>query len=121
MLRHLQPLLRPIASSWLLGRELLLRAGEQARPALACALVAPAPAPAAPSGADSWAGALWLAVQKTRSSQARKRIRQTGKILARGPKPKGHLYMCPVCERMRAPHRVCGREDCQTYFRHRWY
>ena len=24
-------------------------------------------------------------------------------------------------ERMRATHRVCGREDCSTYFKHKWF
>jgi hypothetical protein len=41
-------------------------------------------------------------------------------ILTRGPKLKSHLSICPVCERTRAPHRVCDREDCKTYFQHRW-
>ena len=69
-------------------------------------------------------GILWMGanpVPKKRNSYTRKRTRQSGRIQATGPKAKSHLYMCPVCERMRAPHRVCDREDCQTYFRHRWF
>ena len=31
------------------------------------------------------------------------------------------LIVCGLTGRMRVPHRVCEREDCQTYFKHRWY
>lgn len=64
---------------------------------------------------------LWLAVQKKRTSYTRKRIRQAGKVAARGPKLQETFNMCPVCERMRQPHRVCDREDCSTMMRSRWF
>jgi ribosomal protein L32 len=64
---------------------------------------------------------LLLAVQKKRTSYTRKRIRQAGKVAARGPKLQETFNMCPVCERMRQPHRVCDREDCSTMMRSRWF
>lgn len=63
---------------------------------------------------------LLMAAPKRRTSYSRKRIRQNAQILMRGPKLQDHLSICPVCERTRAPHRVCDREDCKTYFKHRW-
>ena len=62
-------------------------------------------------------GLLRMAVPKKRTSYTRKRVRQAGQQIARGPQRQNHMYMCPVCERFRLPHRVCGREDCQTYFK----
>ena len=53
-------------------------------------------------------------------SYMRKRIRQHGRWVARGPHLKTTMNMCAVCERMRLPHRVCDREDCKTYFKSRW-
>uniref|UniRef100_A0A7S0J1V0 Large ribosomal subunit protein bL32m n=1 Tax=Calcidiscus leptoporus TaxID=127549 RepID=A0A7S0J1V0_9EUKA len=67
-----------------------------------------------------WDALLLMAAPKKRTSYTRKRVRQAGQIAMRAPKLKPHLSMCPVCERMRAPHRVCEREDCKTYFKHRW-
>lgn len=64
---------------------------------------------------------LLMAVPKKKVSYTRKRVRQAGQIRARGPFLQSHMSICPVCERMRAPHRVCGREDCRTYFKHRWF
>ena len=64
---------------------------------------------------------LLLAVQKKRTSYTRKRIRQAGKVAERGPKLQETFNMCPVCERMRQPHRVCERQDCTTYMRNRWF
>ena len=66
-------------------------------------------------------GILLMAVPKKRTSYSRKRIRRAGQIASRGPQLQAHFYMCPVCERMRAPHRVCERQDCVTYFKHRWF
>ena len=63
---------------------------------------------------------LLMAVQKKRVSYMRKRIRQHGRWVARGPHLKTTMNMCAVCERMRLPHRVCDREDCKTYFKSRW-
>ena len=63
---------------------------------------------------------LLMAVPKNRRTYPRKRVRQGAHIRERGPKPQHHLSQCPVCERMRMPHRVCEREDCETYFVHRW-
>lgn len=60
---------------------------------------------------------LRMAVPKRRVTRRTVRIRQAGYQKARGPQHKSHMYMCPVCERFRLPHRVCGREDCQTYFK----
>ena len=89
-----------------------------------------------------------MAVPKKKVSYTRKRKRIAGFQAVRGPKLQSHLYMCPVCERMRAPHRVCDRHDCSTcvatiesvrqhssdddrcrsirplrgrYFRHKWF
>ena len=56
-----------------------------------------------------------MAVPKKKISYTRKRKRIAGLQAITGSKLQTHLYMCPVCERMRAPHRVCGREDCSTY------
>ena len=64
---------------------------------------------------------LLMAVPKKRRSYTRKRIRQAGLIRMRGPKPKDTIYTCPVCERMRQPHRVCEREDCSTLMQGRWF
>ena len=64
---------------------------------------------------------LLLAVQKKRTSYTRKRIRQAGKNRERGPKLQETFNMCPVCERMRQPHRVCEREDCSSHFGGRWF
>ena len=63
-------------------------------------------------------GRLLMAVPKKRTSYTNKRIRRAGQIRnwLRLHGPKEHIYMCPVCERMRLPHRVCDREDCKTYF-----
>ena len=67
-------------------------------------------------------GFLRMAVPKKKVSYTRKRKRIAGVAAGSlGPKLKTHMYTCPVCERMRAPHRVCGREDCQTYFKHKWF
>lgn len=79
-----------------------------------------------PAGAAAAAGWLWdgllnYIAPKKRTSYSRKRIRRNKQIEMRGPKLKPHLYNCPVCERTRAPHYVCDREDCKTYFRSRWY
>mmetsp|Transcript_32565 Transcript_32565/g.107688 ORF Transcript_32565/g.107688 Transcript_32565/m.107688 type:complete len:191 (+) Transcript_32565:2-574(+) len=63
---------------------------------------------------------LLMAVQKNRTTYSKKRIRRNAQLLVRGPKLQSHLSICPVCERTRAPHRVCDREDCRTYFKHRW-
>jgi ribosomal protein L32 len=82
---------------------------------------APAPSSRGETLSDFLGGILLMAVPKKRISYTRKRVRQAGQIRQRGPQVQSHMYMCPVCERMRAPHRVCGREDCQTYFKHRWY
>jgi len=70
---------------------------------------------------DWLSGILLMAAPKKRTSYTRKRTRQAGIQRIRGPHLKSHMYMCPVCERMREPHKVCGREDCQTYFKHRWF
>ena len=64
---------------------------------------------------------LLMAAPKKRTTYRRKRVRRAGQLAQKGPHHKEHVYMCPVCERMRVPHRVCDREDCQTYFRHRWF
>jgi len=81
-------------------------------------------APSADSGASPpppWlVERLLMAVQKKRVSYMRKRIRQHGRWVARGPHLKTTMNMCAVCERMRLPHRVCDREDCKTYFKSRW-
>ena len=66
-------------------------------------------------------GIVLMAVPKKRLSYTRKRVRQAGQIRARGPHLQSNQYMCPVCERMRLPHRVCDREDCRTYWKHRWF
>ena len=66
-------------------------------------------------------GRLLMAAPKKRTSLHKRRIRAAGQVENRGPKLKKDIYMCPVCERMRAPHLVCGREDCSTYFKHKWY
>ncbi len=95
-----------------------------APPALQPAAV---PAPSLPPASGAAEAPPWLvdvllmAVPKKRRSYTRKRIRQAGLIRMRGPKPKDTIYTCPVCERMRLPHRVCEREDCKTYFKHRYY
>ncbi|KAL3929173.1 MAG: hypothetical protein SGPRY_002072 [Prymnesium sp.] len=62
---------------------------------------------------------LWNRAPKKRTSYTKKRIRRAGQLAVKGPKLKEALYMCPVCERMKAPHRVCEREDCKPYFKHR--
>ena len=80
---------------------------------------APAPAPPPPAAPGLFDGLL-MAVQKKRVSYMRKRIRQHGRWVARGPHLKTTMNMCAVCERMRLPHRVCDREDCKTYFKSRW-
>ena len=81
------------------------------------------PARAAPQSAlrSLFDGILLMAVPKKRTSYSRKRIRRAGQLASRGPQLQDHFYMCPVCERMRAPHRVCERQDCVTYFKHRWF
>ena len=90
-------------------------------------LLAPvgAPPPAAAAGTPLFQRAvdalLLMAAPKKRRSYTRNRVRRHGQQEARGPHLKGHMYMCPVCERMRAPHRVCGSEHCQTYWKHRWF
>ena len=94
-------------------------------PPLAPDLAAHAPPPTASPLASALPARLLdalllMAVPKKRTSYTRKRTRQAGQIAMRGPKHKAHLNLCPVCERMRAPHRVCEREDCKTYFKHRW-
>ena len=66
-------------------------------------------------------GLLLMAVPKKKISYTRKRVRQAGHRKIRGPFLKAHMSICPVCERMREPHRVGGREDCQTSWRHRWF
>ena len=68
-----------------------------------------------------WDGLLLMAVPKKRVSYTRKRKRIAGVQAVRGPKLQPHLYMCPVCERMRAPHRVCDRQDCSTYYVNKWF
>ena len=89
---------------------------------VAYAGVAPASLnPSASSLLGLFDGILLMAVPKKKTSYSRKRIRQGGQLVMRGPKLQAHMYMCPVCERMRAPHRVCDREDCVTYFKHRWF
>jgi len=88
-------------------------------PALAGLPAAPAPAPPPPAVPGLFDGLL-MAVQKKRVSYMRKRIRQHGRWVARGPHLKTTMNMCAVCERMRLPHRVCDREDCKTYFKSRW-
>ena len=75
----------------------------------------------AQEGGLLWDGLLKYIAPKKRTSYTRKRVRRNQQIAMRGPKLKPHLYICPVCERTRAPHRVCDREDCKTYFRSRWY
>ena len=75
------------------------------------------PPPAAAGGLFD--GLLLMAVPKKRVSYMRKRIRQHGRWLQRGPHLKQNIHMCAVCERMRMPHRVCDREDCKTYFKDR--
>ena len=70
---------------------------------------------------DWFDGILLMAVPKKRVSYTRKRVRQAGQQRMFGPQLQPHVYMCPVCERMRVPHRVCGREDCRTYWKHRWF
>ena len=62
-----------------------------------------------------------MAAPKNRKSYMRKRNRQHSQMRHSGPKHKAHIYMCPVCERNRLPHRVCDREDCKTYFSHKWF
>lgn len=64
---------------------------------------------------------LVMAAPKKKLSYQRQRVRRSGQLALAGPKPQSHMYMCPVCERMRATHRVCEREDCKAYFRHRWF
>ena len=78
----------------------------------------PPPLPAAMPWLE---GLLLMAVPKKKISYTRKRVRPAGHRKIRGPFLKAHMSICPVCERMREPHRVCGREDCQTYWRHRWF
>lgn len=78
------------------------------------------PKPTTASPLEGWLGLLLMAVPKKRTSYTRKRVRRAGQLATRGPKLQAHMNMCPVCERMRAPHRVCDREDCRTYFKHRW-
>ena len=81
-----------------------------------------APSPRSSSLADVLLdGFLRMAVPKKRLSYTRKRKRIAGFQAMRGPKLQTHMYMCPVCERLRLPHRVCGREDCSTYFKHKWF
>ena len=65
-------------------------------------------------------GLMLMAAPKNRTSHRRKRVRQAGQIATRGPHLQPHINLCPVCERMRKPHLVCEREDCKTYFKHRW-
>lgn len=75
-----------------------------------------------PAALSDWLeGILLMAVPKKRLSYTRKRVRQAGQTRMRGPHLQSHQSMCPVCERMRVPHRVCGREDCRTYWKHRWF
>ena len=82
---------------------------------------APSPPRSPPQPLLEWLdGLMLMAVPKKKISYTRKRVRQAGHRKIRGPFLQSHMSMCPVCERMRAPHRVCGREDCQTYWRHRW-
>ena len=84
-------------------------------------LSSPAPSLSPPIESPPWlSGLLLMAAPKKRTSYRVKRVRQAGQIATRGPKLQPHLYMCPVCERMRDTHRVCDRQDCMTYFRHRW-
>ena len=96
------------------------------QPALLCAEAAPVPqltpkpSLSAPI-ADLFNGILLMAAPKKKTSYMRKRIRQAGLYRNRGPHMQSHVSMCPVCERMRMPHRVCDREDCETYFKHRWF
>jgi len=78
------------------------------------------PAPAH-SALASWLGHLWMAVPKKRTSRKVTRLRRAGQAAQKAPKLKSNMYMCPVCERMRVPHRVCAREDCSTYFRNRHF
>ena len=81
-----------------------------------------APAPSASSVLrDLFDGFLLMAAPKKRTSYTRKRVRQAGTQKIRGPFLQDHMRMCPVCERMRVPHRICDREDCQTYFKNRWF
>ena len=116
-----------LASATLLGRTLWQRLGITAWQPWAPLpqLIAPAGAPsAAPSRslADVLLdGLMLMAVPKKRVSYARKAKRTAGRNQISGPKLQTHLYMCPVCERMRAPHRVCDRQDCSTYFKHKWF
>jgi ribosomal protein L32 len=78
-----------------------------------CQPCQPAAAPPAASSASSLAellldGLLRMAVPKKKVSYTRKRKRIAGFQAIRGPKLQTHMYMCPTCERMRGPHRVCG-------------
>ena len=88
-------------------------------PALSAAGSHPEPARATGPSLSGLFDGLLLAVQKKRTSYTGKRIRRAGQLRMRGPKLQAHVSMCPVCERMRQPHRVCEREDCSTYFKHR--
>ena len=100
------------------------RRSAAAPPALECALIGMPPTSEAPQRtplSSLFDGLLLMAVPKKRVSYTKKRVRRGGQVFARGPKVQAHMSMCSVCERMRAPHRVCEREDCVTYFKHRWF
>ena len=119
-------LIRSRASSLLLGPWAALQRLRPPQHTPALALLGPDAAGPSSSSAPSLAdtlldGLLWMAVPKKKVSYTRKRKRIAGFQAIRGPKQQTHISMCPVCERMRQPHRVCGREDCATYFRHKWF
>jgi ribosomal protein L32 len=121
----LPSLLRTRLSSVVLGPWALMQRAWRSPPSLVPLLAEAAPARTQPGMlaplADLFDGFLWMAVPKKKLSYTRKRVRQAGQRANRGPFEKSHMTLCPVCERMRAPHRVCDREDCKTYFKHRWY
>ena len=95
-------------------------------PLLLADAAAPAAAPRSRGALDALAdvlrdGFLWMAVPKKKVSYTRKRKRSAGFQAIRGQKLQTHVYMCPVCERNRMPHRVCDREDCSTYYKNKWF
>ena len=115
-----------VLGPWAVMQRLNAAAWRRLPPLQPALLLLDAPAPVARPPSTSLAELLLdrllrMAVPKKKVSYTRKRKRTAGFQAVRGSKLQTHLYMCPVCERMRAPHRVCGREDCATYFKHRWF